>query len=142
MELRVTQAVRSIQSRKASNGQLFGVLPNGRRVEVFTLLNRNGLQAKVLDLGASLHSMLVPDRNGRFADVLLGHASLEGMLEKPQYFGATVGRFANRIAGGRFTLDGTKYSLTQNEGRHCLHGGMVGFDRVLWTVVRVSQNHV
>jgi aldose 1-epimerase len=109
-------------------------MPDGRHVELISLANGHGLTLRLMTLGASVQSLMVPDRNGKAADVALGYASLAGYLSKPQYFGATVGRFANRIADGRFTLDGHTYQLAKNDGPNTLHGGLKGFDKALWTV--------
>jgi aldose 1-epimerase len=116
----------------------FGKLPDGREAKLFTLTNKNGLRAKISDLGATLVSMEVPDKAGKLADVTHGFDSPEGYLSKGNpYFGATVGRFGNRIKDGKFTLDGKTYTLaTNNEpgGIPChLHGGNVGFNKVMWT---------
>jgi len=116
----------------------FGSLPDGRPVELFSLTNGHGLSLRVMTLGASVQSLLVPDRAGKMADVALGYASLSGYLSKPQYFGATVGRFANRIAAGRFTLDSHSYQLAKNDGPNTLHGGLKGFDKALWAVQAVQ----
>lgn len=118
---------------------LFGTLPDGRPVPAVILSNRNGVSATVIAYGASLQSLIMPDRNGHRADVLLGYDNLQQYLEKPQFFGATVGRFANRIAKGRFTLGGKTYQLPINNGPNSLHGGNIGFDKVLWTVTKVSS---
>jgi len=112
----------------------FGALPDGRHVELISLTNGHGMALKVMTLGASVQSLLVPDRTGKVADVALGYATLAGYISKPQYFGATVGRFANRIAAGHFTLDGHSYQLAKNDGPNALHGGLKGFDKSLWTV--------
>ena len=117
---------------------LFGHLPDGRTVEAVTLLNARGLRATVLTYGATLQAMWVPDRNGLFCDVTLGHATLAPYLDQPQYFGSSVGRVANRIAGGRFILDGTGYQVPANNGPNALHGGAAGFDKALWEVVAVT----
>jgi aldose 1-epimerase len=117
----------------------FGSLQDGRRVEVISMTNGRGLALRVITLGASIQSLTVPDRDGKAADVVLGYASLAGYLAKPQYFGATVGRFANRIAGGRFSLDGHSYQLAKNDGPNSLHGGMKGFDKALWTVQELQS---
>ncbi len=117
----------------------FGRMPDGREVSAVALTNRNGVQARVIAYGASLQSMLVPDRTGKVADVTIGYADLAGYLAKPQYFGSTVGRFANRIAKGRFTLDGREYQVPVNNGANSLHGGTVGFDKVVWDVVSVTS---
>jgi aldose 1-epimerase len=115
----------------------FGTLPGGESVEAITLSNRNGMRATIITYGASIQAVLVPDRHGAFADVALGHPTIDAYLLQPQYFGSTVGRVANRIAGGRFTLDGREYQAPVNDGPNSLHGGMKGFDKVNWTVVEV-----
>jgi aldose 1-epimerase len=115
---------------------VYGKLPDGREVRIFTLTNPNGLTAKVTEYGAILVGLTVPDSKGKLADVTLGYDTLAGWLTSPSYFGATVGRFGNRIGAGKFTLDGKTYQLaTNNEpgGIPChLHGGVKGFDKVLW----------
>lgn len=117
----------------------FGRLSDGREVASVTLSNRNGVQARVIAYGASLQSMLMPDRTGKVADVTIGYADIASYVDKPQYFGGTVGRFANRIARGRFSLDGRDYQVPVNNGENSLHGGTAGFDKVLWEVVRVTS---
>ncbi len=104
----------------------------GRPVTLYSLINGHGHVVKVTDYGAILVSVEVPDRAGNLANVNLGYSSLEPYLERHPYLGATVGRFCNRIAGGRFELDGTSYSLVVNNGPNHLHGGTVGFDKMLW----------
>lgn len=101
-------------------------------MDVFTLTNPHGLELRVLTYGGTIVSLTVPDRYGRSADVVLGHDSLEDYRNDTSYFGAIIGRFANRIAGARFTVDGKSYRLTANNGPNHLHGGRVGFDRVVW----------
>jgi aldose 1-epimerase len=113
----------------------FGTLPDGQGVEAVTLANGRGMQARIITYGASIQSVLVPDRHGALADVALGHATLRPYLDEPQYFGSTVGRVANRIAGGRFTLDGRDYRVPVNNGPNSLHGGTRGFDKVNWRIV-------
>lgn len=117
----------------------FGRLPDGRAVPAITFANSHGVSATVIAYGASLQSVILPDRTGKRADVLLGYASLKEYLDTPQYFGATVGRFANRIAGGRYRIDGKDYQAPVNNGPNSLHGGTVGFDKVLWDVVDVKR---
>jgi aldose 1-epimerase len=117
----------------------FGLMPDGSRVEIITLENHQGVRVSLMSLGASVQSILLPDRHGRLADVVLGYPSLAGYLAQPNYFGATVGRFANRIAKGRFTLDGQVYSVPVNDGPNSLHGGTKGFDKVNWTVMSISS---
>ncbi|MCP1372646.1 aldose epimerase family protein [Dyella lutea] len=117
----------------------FGKLPDGGAVEAVTLRNDHGVTARVITLGASLQSLTLPDRHGKMADVVLGYPAASTYITQPQYFGATVGRFANRIAKGQFTLDGKHYQLPINDGPNSLHGGTKGFDKVLWTITRVSK---
>jgi aldose 1-epimerase len=110
----------------------FGKLPDGTVVDAYTLKNKHGLTAKVITYGALLTEMHVPDRNGRFGDITLGFDNLQQYLDGHPYFGATIGRYANRIARGRFTLDGRTYTLATNDGPNHLHGGLRGFDKVVW----------
>lgn len=117
---------------------VFGHLPDGRAVEAITLVNRAGMSATVITYGATLQSVCVPDRSGVFADVTLGHATLEPYLGQPQFFGSSIGRVANRIAGGRFVLDGIEYRVPVNDGPNALHGGPGGFDKAVWEVIEVS----
>lgn len=115
----------------------YGKLPDGHEVKLFTITNGNGMIAKVVQYGATLVSLEVPDRDGTISDVTHGYDDLEGWLANTSYFGATVGRYGNRIAHGKFSLDGKDYTLaTNNEpgGIPChLHGGTIGFDKVLWS---------
>nr|WP_026325724.1 aldose epimerase family protein [Sphingomonas sp. Mn802worker] len=113
----------------------FGTLPDGRHVPAVTLTNAKGVSATVIALGAALQSLKMPDRAGKVADVQVGYDTLEGYATKPEFFGATVGRVANRVAKGRFTIDGRQYSTPVNNGPNSLHGGTKGFDKVLWQVV-------
>ncbi len=126
--------------------EVFGTLPDGRDVKIFTLTSRKGLKARVTEYGATLVSMEVPDKHGKSADITHGYDTLEGWLSNTSYFGATVGRFGNRIKDGKFTLDGKPYTLaTNNEpgGIPChLHGGLRGFDKVLWTGKPVGDHGV
>lgn len=126
----------SAEAGEASRAE-FGRLPDGRAVEAVTLSNERGLTARIISYGAAIQSLTVPDREGRPADVALGYPSMEGYLAKSEYFGATVGRVANRIRYGRFTLDGRVYQTPVNNGVNALHGGTTGFDKVLWEVVNV-----
>jgi aldose 1-epimerase len=121
----------------------FGRMPDGREVRAVTLRNDHGIEVRVISYGARVQEVVTPDRNGHPADITLGFPSLEGYLQPSDpYFGATVGRFANRIAKGRFTLDGHTYQLPINDGPNSLHGGSRGFDRQLWTIVAVKQGPV
>ncbi len=110
----------------------YGQLADGTRIDSYTLKNKNGMAARIITYGAILTELWVPDRQGQFADVVLGFENLEGYLGESPYFGATIGRVANRIANGKFTLDGTEYTLATNNGPNSLHGGNQGFDKVVW----------
>ncbi|GLW08510.1 aldose 1-epimerase [Microtetraspora sp. NBRC 13810] len=110
----------------------FGTLPSGEPVERHILGTGDGLRVSVLTYGAIIQSVEAPDAAGGRADVALGCATLPGYLERSRYFGALVGRYGNRIAGGRFTLDGRTYDLARNQGTNSLHGGLRGFDKRLW----------
>ncbi len=128
------------------NEEVFGSLPDGREVKIFTLTNRHGMRARVTEFGAILVSLEAPDRDGRPAHVALGYDSLAGWLGDRAFLGASVGRFGNRIAAGRFTLDGREYRLaTNNEpgGIPChLHGGKIGFHKLLWSGEAAAGNSV
>jgi aldose 1-epimerase len=115
------------------NEATFGVAPDGQQVSVYTLTNRNGVEARVTNYGGIVLSLRVPDRDGELDDVVLGFDSLDNYVAGHPYFGAIIGRYGNRIAGGRFTLDGETYELAQNNGPNSLHGGEQGFDKVVWT---------
>ena len=110
----------------------FGRTKGGEAVEIYTLRNRRGAEARVMTYGAALVSLKVPDRAGRFEDVLLGFDDLATYESDTHYIGAVVGRYANRIARGRFTLNGVEYKLAVNNGENHLHGGLRGFDKVVW----------
>jgi aldose 1-epimerase len=110
----------------------FGWTPDRKAVEVYTLTNARGMQVRAITYGAIIQAVRVPDRSGHLADVALGHDSLPGYLSASPYFGAVVGRYANRIARGRFTLDGRTYRLATNDGANHLHGGVKGYDKVVW----------
>lgn len=116
----------------------FGVTPTGVRVERLTL-ESGRTSVSIITYGAAIQAAHVLDRNGMTSDVALGYPTLDGYLVKPEYFGATVGRVANRIAGGRFTLDGRTHRVPVNNGPNSLHGGTAGFDRQVWTVTDVQQ---
>ncbi len=111
----------------------YGKTPEGTPIEQYTLTNGR-VTAKVITYGAILTDLLAPDRDGKAGDVVLGFDSLEGYLTRHPYFGSTVGRVGNRIAKGKFTLDGKEYSLAVNNGPNALHGGIKGFDKVVWKV--------
>jgi aldose 1-epimerase len=135
-----------MEPKTGVNERLYAALPNGQTVKIFTLTNKNGLKAKVTEYGAILVSVEVPDKAGEIADITLGYDSLADWLTNTSYFGSSVGRFGNRIKDGKFTLEGKDYQLdTNNEpgGKPChLHGGLKGFDKVLWTGKPTDKNGV
>ncbi len=110
----------------------FGKMPDGTPVDLYTLTNSHGMKVGIITYGARIQSIDVPDRHGKMADVVLGFDSMTGYLGNDPFFGATVGRYANRIANGRFHLDGVEYHLPINDGPNCLHGGPEGFDKKVW----------
>ncbi len=120
------------------NKMIFGNTPDGTPVELYVLKNGQ-ITVKVMTYGAIITEIDTPDRNGKEGDVVLGFDSLEGYLGKHPYFGATVGRVANRIAKGKFTLNGQEYTLTVNDGPNTLHGGLKGFDKVIWKAEPISR---
>lgn len=122
--------------------EIFGTLPDGRVVEAVTLTHAGGISATVITYGATLQSLLAPDATGALADVVLGYGDLASYGAQSEYFGSTIGRVANRIAHGRFTLDGKLHQTPRNEGEHTLHGGSHGFDKVLWGISEISENAV
>ena len=117
----------------AVNRTSFGTMESDSPVELFTLRNSHGIEVQLTNYGGIITSIKTPDRNGHFADIVLGYDNLDGYLRSSPYFGAIVGRYANRIARGQFTLDGTTYKLAINNGPNSLHGGVRGFDKVIWT---------
>jgi len=110
----------------------FGTLPDGREATLFHLVNASGMSMEVTDYGGIITSLTAPDRSGNYEDVVLGYDDLDSYLAETPYFGAIIGRYGNRIAEGRFSLDGETFELATNNGANHLHGGLVGFDKVLW----------
>ncbi len=119
----------------------FGQTTDGHPVTLYTCTNARGLILKMIDYGAIVVSLEVPDRAGKLANVNQGFTSLDGYLQRHPYFGATVGRYGNRIAKGKFTLDGQEYTLATNDGPHHLHGGEKGFDTAMWKAEKVVRDN-
>jgi len=119
--------------------EIFGHLPDGAPVEKVTLRGAGGFEVAIITFGAAVQALRVPDRKGRCADIVLGYDDLAPYLAGRRFFGATIGRYANRIAGGRFELDGRRIELPPNDGPNSLHGGPHGFDRQLWRVEGVDD---
>ena len=110
----------------------FGTMPDGTPVRLFTLTSANGMEVRATTYGVTLVSIRVPDCHGKLDDIVIGHDSLEGYLTMSRYFGAVVGRYGNRIAGGHVGIDGRTYHLTLKNGPNHLHGGVKGFDKTVW----------
>lgn len=117
------------------NIKLFGQTTNDQPVLLFELANKNGMRVEVMNYGATIVKIIVPDRDGKAQDVALGYDTLQDYLQDPFYFGCIVGRYGNRIANGSFKLDGVEYKLAQNDGENHLHGGINGFNKKLWEVI-------
>ena len=112
--------------------QAFGMTESRQVVELYTLTNANGMEARIMTYGGAVVSLKAPDRNGKLGDVVLGYETLDGYLKNNPYFGAIIGRYGNRIGKARFSLDGKEYPLGKNNGENTLHGGLKGFDKVVW----------
>jgi aldose 1-epimerase len=110
----------------------FGKMPTGEAIELYTLANASGMQASIINYGGTLVSLLVPDRTGKASDIVLGFDNLAGYLTAHPFFGALVGRYANRIGHARFALNGVTYNVPKNDGENSLHGGTKGFDKRVW----------
>ena len=119
--------------------ETFGTLPDGQTVEAIVLTNGNGMRVRILAYGALVQELTVPGRDGP-ADVVLGYDGMEGYLKASNYFGASVGRYANRIGAGRFSLGNRTYQLAANDGPNALHGGVQGFDKHLWTIADAATD--
>jgi aldose 1-epimerase len=124
--------ITTIEAKPKIEKQPFGKTENLTPVDLYTLTNDKGVEARITTYGGIVVSLKVPDRNARLGDVVLGYENLEGYLTSSSYFGALIGRYGNRIAKGSFQLGGTPYQLAQNNGDNHLHGGVVGFDKVIW----------
>ena len=110
----------------------FGKTTDGTPVEIYTLRNSKGAEARIMTYGGIVQSLKMPDKNGKFDDVVLGYDDLQGYIDKTPYFGALIGRYGNRIGGAKFTLEGQTCTLPKNDHDNCLHGGVKGFDKVVW----------
>jgi aldose 1-epimerase len=118
----------------------FGKLEDGTAIDIYTLKNRKGLQVEITTYGGTVVTLKTPDRRGRMADIVLGYADASGYVSDVSYFGALIGRYANRIARGRFTLNGVEYQLPQNNGVNHLHGGVRGFHKVVWQPLELTRS--
>ena len=119
----------------------FGKLPDGTTVDIYTLRNRHGLEVEITNYGGAVVTLRTPDRRGRMADIVLGYPDPPGYVNDTSYFGALIGRYANRIAQGKFTLNGVEYQLAKNNGVNHLHGGVQGFNKVVWRAIDLIRRH-
>jgi aldose 1-epimerase len=122
--------------------EAFGQLPDGQQADLYTLTNANGMTVNITNYGGIVTKLTAPDKNGQWADVVLGFDSLAPYLSGHPFFGALVGRYGNRIAKGKFKLNGQEYSLAINNGPNALHGGTKGFDKVIWKATEIKQDSV
>lgn len=117
----------------------FGQTPSGESVTLFTLRNTSGMEVQIMNYGGIITKILTPDKNGAIEDVVLGFETLDEYIKDTPFFGASVGRYGNRIAKGKFSLDGVGYQLATNNNGNTLHGGLKGFDKVVWQVISASE---
>ncbi len=118
----------------------FGTTRDGKEVNLYTLRNSKGCEVKITNYGGIVVSLTVPDRDGKLCDVVLGYDNLDGYIKNSPYFGALIGRYGNRIGNAKFTLDGKTYTLAANDGKNSLHGGRVGFDKVVWDAKEIKES--
>jgi len=122
--------------------RVFGKTPEGGTVNLYTIQNKNGIKAEIINYGGIVVSLYIPDKNGKLDDIVLGYDDFNSYLSNAPFFGAIIGRHANRIKGASFELNGKKYTLFNNDGRNHLHGGVKGFDKVLWEVIEHSDSSI
>jgi aldose 1-epimerase len=130
----------STETAKPMEKKAFGTTPDGKTADLYILTNKNGMEVSITNYGGIVTSIKVPDRNGKLGDAALGYDTLDGYASDKVYFGATVGRYCNRIGHAEFSLDGVKYTLAKNNGENTLHGGINGFNKMLWEARDVSQD--
>jgi aldose 1-epimerase len=137
----VCASVRSEEARNMNTVRkvAFGTTEEGRKADLYILTNKNGVEVSVTNFGATVVGIKAPNRSGKISDITLGYDSLGEYVASPSYFGATIGRYGNRIAHGEFVLKGVKYTLARNNGENHLHGGSKGFNKVFWTVEKLSS---
>lgn len=129
----LSSVVMKVEAKPSFKKGVFGKTADGKSVEIYTLKNSKGAETQIITYGGSVISLKMPDRNGKFADVVLGYDSIADYEKNQSYIGALIGRYGNRIAKGRFSLDGKEYILAKNNGENHLHGGPKGYDKVVWT---------
>ncbi|MCU1243750.1 MAG: Aldose 1-epimerase [Candidatus Acidoferrum typicum] len=138
-ELTLAGSLSSEGMRGTIRKQSFGKTSSGEPIDLYSLSNKKGMEVSITNFGATVVTLRVPDRDGKPADIVLGFDTLEGYENGKSYFGATVGRYANRIGGGTFSIDGKIYTLPKNNGNNTLHGGIVGFNRKVWKAREIAS---
>ena len=128
------------RTAKPMEKKVFGTTPDGKQADLYVLTNKKGMEVSITNYGGIVTSIKAPDRNGKMADVVLGHDNLDGYVTDKVYFGAIVGRYCNRIGHAEFSIDGTKYTLAKNNGENTLHGGIKGFNKALWEARDISKD--
>ena len=119
----------------------FGKLENGTEADLYTLTSKSGASAKITNYGAAIVSLMMPDKKGKFEDIVLGYDNPQDYAKGTSYFGAIVGRYGNRIGKGKFSIDGTEYKLAVNNGENHLHGGNIGYNKVMWNAEPVETEN-
>jgi aldose 1-epimerase len=140
VEISLASSLSSQGMRGTIRKQSFGKTASGEQIDLYSLTNKRGMEVSITNFGATVVALRVPDRAGKVADVVLGYDKLEDYENGKAYFGATVGRYANRIAGGKFSIDGKTYTLPKNDGDNTLHGGIVGFSKKAWKAREIPSN--
>ena len=140
-ELSLAGSLSSQGMRGTIRKQSFGKTSSGEAIDLYSLSNKKGMEVSITNFGATIVTLRVPDRAGKSADVVLGFDTLEGYENGKSYFGATVGRYANRIGGGTFSIDGKTYTLPKNNGNNTLHGGIVGFNKKVWKAREIASSN-
>ena len=134
------ESTRYGEKKMSIKKEAFGKTADGKNVDLYTLTNANGLKAEIMTYGSIVTSLQVPDRDSNLADIVLGYDTLDEYIKASPYFGAIVGRYGNRIAKGKFTLNGSEYTLATNDGENHLHGGIKGFDKVVWNAETIETD--
>jgi len=137
--LSLASALSSQGMRGTIKKESFGKTTGGEQIDIYTLSNKKGMEVAITNFGATVVTLKVPDRAGKATDIVLGYDTLDGYEKGTSYFGATVGRYGNRIAGGKFSIDGKTYTLPKNNGENTLHGGIVGFNKKVWKAREIAS---
>ena len=138
--LSLASSLSSQGMRGAIKKESFGKTTGGEQIDLYSLSNKKGMEVSITNFGATVVTLKVPDRAGKAVDIVLGYDTLDGYEKGTSYFGATVGRYGNRIAGGKFSINGKTYTLPKNNGENTLHGGIVGFNKRVWKAREIASN--